>query len=57
VLPLGVAAGREDIVDAGGALAAVAVSVVVANPWPPLSVRGMGTPVAPGCAWPSPALP
>jgi hypothetical protein len=52
VLPLGVAAGKEDIVEAGGALAAVAVSLVVVNLWPPLSVRGKGTP-SPDCAWQS----
>ncbi|MGH3246857.1 MAG: hypothetical protein ACRDOI_11685 [Trebonia sp.] len=46
VLPLGVAAGEEDVVEAGGALAAVAVSLLVANLWRPLSVRGKGTPVA-----------
>jgi hypothetical protein len=31
VLPLGVAAGQEDLVEADGALAAVAVGLVVAN--------------------------
>lgn len=46
MLPLGVAVGQEDIVEAGGALAAVAVSLVAVNLWPPLSVRGKGTPVA-----------
>ena len=46
VLPLGVAAGHEEIVEIGGALAAVAVSLVAVNLWPPLSVRGKGTPVA-----------
>jgi hypothetical protein len=42
-LPLGVSAGYEDVVGAGAALVAVAVSLVVASLWPPLSVRG--TPV------------
>lgn len=46
LLPFGVAAGREDVVESGGALAAVTVSLVVVNFWPPLSVRGKGTPVA-----------
>jgi hypothetical protein len=46
MLPLGVAARQEDIVEAGGALAAIAVSLVAANLWPPLSVRGKGTSVA-----------
>lgn len=44
-LPLGVATGTEEVVQAGGALAAVAVTLVLANLWPPLSVRGKGTPV------------
>lgn len=45
-MPLGVAARQEDAVEAGGALAAAAVSLVAANLWRPLSVRGKGTPVA-----------
>lgn len=46
LLPFGVAAGREDIIEAAGALATVTVSLVVINLWAPLSVRGKGTPVA-----------
>ncbi|MGH3281172.1 MAG: hypothetical protein ACRDNW_18830, partial [Trebonia sp.] len=46
LLPFGVAAWQEDVVEAGGALAAVTVSLVVINLWPPLSVRGKGTPIA-----------
>ncbi|MGH3271639.1 MAG: hypothetical protein ACRDN1_21625, partial [Trebonia sp.] len=46
MLPLGVAARQEDLVEAGGALAAVAVGFVVANLSPALSVRGKGTTVA-----------
>jgi 3-phenylpropionate/trans-cinnamate dioxygenase ferredoxin component len=45
MLPLGVAAGQEEVVEAGGGLAAIAVSLVAVNLWPPLSVRGKGTPV------------
>ncbi len=46
LLPLGVAARQEDLVEAGGGLAAVAVGLLVANLWAPLSVRGKGLPVA-----------
>lgn len=45
LLPLGVAAGKEGIVETGGVLAATAVSFAVVNLWPPLLVRGKGTPV------------
>ena len=45
LLPLGVAIRQEDLVEAGGGLAAVAVSLLVANLWASLSVRGKGTPV------------
>ncbi len=42
LLPLGVAAGQEDLVEAGGGLAAAAVSLLAANLWPAISVRGKG---------------
>jgi hypothetical protein len=42
LLPIGVAAGQEDLVEAGGGLAAVAVSLLTVNLWPPLSVRRKG---------------
>lgn len=45
LLPLGIAAEQEDLVVAGGALAAVAVTLLVANLWTALSVRGKGTAV------------
>jgi hypothetical protein len=43
LLPLGVAAGQEDVVEAGGGLAAVAVGLLTVNLWAPLSARGKGT--------------
>jgi hypothetical protein len=46
LLPLGVAAGQEEVVEAGGGLAAVAVGLLVVNLWAPLSARGKGTVVA-----------
>jgi hypothetical protein len=55
VLPLGVSAGHEDVVEAAGALAAVAASLVVASLWPPLSVRGNGAPGAGLCPEPGSA--
>lgn len=46
LLPLGIAAEREDLVEAGAALATVAVTVLVVNLWAALSVRGKGIAVA-----------
>jgi hypothetical protein len=46
LLPFGVAAGQEDVVEAGGGIAAVAVGLLVVNLWAPLSARGKGTVVA-----------
>ncbi len=45
LLPIGVAAGRESVVEAGGALAGVAVTSFAVNVWPPLLARGKGAPV------------
>ncbi|MGI8451478.1 MAG: hypothetical protein ACR2MP_30690, partial [Streptosporangiaceae bacterium] len=45
LLPLGVAAGREDVVEAGGGLAAVAIALLVVNLWAALLVRGKGSAV------------
>ena len=42
LLPLGVAAVQEDLTETGGELAAVAVGLLAANLWAPLSVRGQG---------------
>ena len=42
LLPLSVASGQEDLTEAGGGLAAVAVGLLVANLGAPLSVRGKG---------------
>jgi hypothetical protein len=46
LLPIGVAAENEGVVESGGALAAVAVALLVANLSAPLSARGKGAPVA-----------
>ncbi|MGH3192957.1 MAG: hypothetical protein ACRDOL_38025, partial [Streptosporangiaceae bacterium] len=46
LLPFGVAAGQEDVVEAGGGLAAVAVALLAVNLWAPLSARGKGTVLA-----------
>ena len=45
LLPLGVWAGQEGIVEAGGALAAVAVTLLVVNLSAPLAARGKGVTV------------
>ncbi|MGH9115678.1 MAG: hypothetical protein ACRDWW_07595, partial [Acidimicrobiales bacterium] len=45
LLPLGVAAQQEGVVEAGGALAAVAVTLLVVNLSAPLAARGKGAPV------------
>lgn len=45
LLPLGIAAREEGVVEAGGALAATAVVLLVTNLSAPLSARGKGTPV------------
>ncbi|MGH9079378.1 MAG: hypothetical protein ACRDYE_04735 [Acidimicrobiales bacterium] len=45
LLPLGVAIQQEGVVEAGGALAAVAITLLVANLSAPLAVRGKGPPV------------
>ncbi len=42
LLPLGIAAGQEGVVEAGGALAAVAVALLVVNLSAPLAARGRG---------------
>ncbi len=46
LLPAGFAAGRQAVIEAGGACAATAVILLVVNLWPPLSARGRGAPVA-----------
>jgi len=46
LLPLGFSTGVEDLVEAGGGLAAVAVALAVANLAAPLAARGRGAPVA-----------
>lgn len=46
LLPLGVAARQEDVAEAGGGLAVVAVGLLVVNLWAPLAARGKGTVVA-----------
>lgn len=45
LLPLGFATEREAVVETGGALAAVAVTLLVVNLSAPLAVRGKGSPV------------
>lgn len=45
LLPAGFATGTERVVEAGGALAAVAVVALVANLSAPLAARGKGSPV------------
>jgi hypothetical protein len=45
LLPLGFATQRELVVEAGGAFAALAVTLLVVNVAAPLSVRGKGAPV------------
>ena len=45
LLPLGFATENEAVVEAGGALAAAAVALLVTNLSAPLAVRGKGTPV------------
>lgn len=45
LLPLGFATQHEAVVEAGGALAAVAVALVVTNLSAPLAARGKGVPV------------
>ncbi|MGH9055904.1 MAG: hypothetical protein ACRDYY_08610 [Acidimicrobiales bacterium] len=45
LLPLGVAGEQEGVVEAGGALAAVAVTLLVVNLSAPLAARGKGAPV------------
>jgi hypothetical protein len=45
LLPFGIAAGHEGIVEAGGWLAALAIILVVLNLWTPLAARDRGAPV------------
>lgn len=45
LLPLGIGAGQEGIVEAGGALAAVAVTLLMINLSAPLAARGKGATV------------
>ncbi|HEX9033150.1 MAG TPA: hypothetical protein VF834_15030, partial [Streptosporangiaceae bacterium] len=45
LLPFGFATGLEAMVEAGGGLAAVAITLLVVNLWRPLSARGKGAPV------------
>ena len=45
LLPLGVAIRQESLVEAGGGLAAVAITLLVVNLSAPLAVRGKGAPV------------
>lgn len=45
LLPLGIAARQEGVVEAGGALAGVAITLLVANLSAALAVKGKGTPV------------
>jgi len=45
LLPSGIAAEQEWLVEAGGGLAALAISLLVVNLWAPLSARGKGAPV------------
>jgi hypothetical protein len=45
MLPIGFATERESVVEAGGAFAALAVTLLVVNIFPALSVRGKGAPV------------
>ena len=45
LLPLGIATEREALVQAGGGFAALAICMLAANLWTPLSVRGKGAPV------------
>jgi hypothetical protein len=45
LLPLGFATQREELVEAGGGLAALTVCLLVVNLWTPLSARGKGVPV------------
>lgn len=45
LLPLGIATQQEGVVEAGGALAATAVTLLVVNLSRPLSARGKGAPV------------
>ena len=45
LLPLGVAIEQEAVVAAGGACAALAITLLVVNVWQPLSARDKGAPV------------
>jgi nitrite reductase (NO-forming) len=45
LLPSGIATRQEGVVEAGGALAALAIGMLVVNLWVPLSARGKGAPV------------
>jgi len=45
LLPFGIAVRQEGVVETGGAFAALAVGLLVANFWVPLSARGKGAPV------------
>lgn len=45
LLPLGIATGYEGVVEAGGALAALAITLLVANLWEALAARGKGAPL------------
>lgn len=45
LLPLGIGTGHPMVVEVGGGLAAIAIALLVANLWIPLSVKGKGTPV------------
>jgi hypothetical protein len=45
LLPLGIATEHEGVVEAGGGLAALAVTLVVVNVWTPLTAHGKGAPV------------
>ncbi|HEY5351293.1 MAG TPA: hypothetical protein VIK57_02460, partial [Streptosporangiaceae bacterium] len=45
LLPLGVAIEQAAVVAAGGACAALAISLLAVNVWQPLSARGKGAPV------------
>ena len=45
LLPSGIAAEQEWLVEAGGGLAALAIILLVVNLWGPLSARGKGAPV------------
>jgi len=45
LLPYGIATKHESVVEAGGGLAALAVTMVIVNLWAPLAARGKGAPV------------